>query len=603
MMPKLETVKSGMRVHNVKTNLVGRTRNERIISQEEWKKSVAPLLDLLLKDPRVKTHKGLIGQWVVQYLGNDDHMYEFFTRNWKHARADAAVNVRSYVFNGVKDREMMKVFRGIQTEEELENLRTGLLKDFENKKYRNAFKDELLRQIEKYPLAEQREIALFAPSTIYCAEESAFVSINTNYYGQLKSKSSLGPLEEMLTRKARLDREGRIVNKKDVWVSMHAGAVEYVTAKGQKKGIVLIAPTGTGKSTQGYGLVEAKPENKLHSDDWAFVNLDTLEVVISENQFYMRTNIAEIYPHLIPLLVNEPLENVAFSPDIVQLLETFESADDLRRGIEEGRVKPDAYRKIVEQMIENNDARSLIDPRMMVGEEKFIETTSLSHLFLLKRDFDDCLILKNLTAEETEVIMTSNDNVYNHVYGQLDCDGYGIPTKRTTEIYYNPYLCVVEVDRGKGKIGVLDQIRIEAYRTLARSQGVTVSWINTRLPANQTQLCIRKFLEGGVDEIRLIKGFEIEESLRKRLQLTPKEKPPVEGRRKIDLIGLYDETQEEVEVVAFFSGGRLVDAFSLVKSGKARQQLRSCSEGTPEDFFRKNESISARELLRHTDNA
>ena len=217
----------------------------------------------------------------------------------------------------------------------------------------------------------------------------------------------------------------------------------------------------------------------------------------------------------------------------------------------------------------------------------------------MKRDFDDCLILKNLTPEEMEVIMTSRDNVCNHVYGRFDSDGYGIPTKCTTEIYYNPYLCVVEVDRENGRIGELDKIRIEAYRNLARSEGVTVSWINTRLPANQTQLCIRKFLEGEIDGIRTIKGFEIEESLCRRLGLSKRQKEALEGRRKIDLTGLYDESGQEVEVVGFYAGGELVEALAFLKSGKAEEQLRACSEGKPEDFLRRNEAISARELLRH----
>ena len=587
-----------MQIHNVKTNLVGRTRNERIISREEWKKSIEPALTRLLQSAPVKKHKALIGHWVVEYTGNNDHMYEFFTLNWKTASPDAPVHVRSFIVSGIKDREAMMAFRGVHSEAELEALRQQFLKDLENKKYRSAFKDEKLREIEKYSPEEQRTIALFAPSTIYCAEESVFVSLNTNYYGQLKSKSSLGPLEEILTRKAKLNDRGEITNPNDVWISMHAGAVEYITASGQKKGIVLIAPTGTGKSTQGYGLVEARPENKLHSDDWAFVNIGNRQVLISEDQFYMRTNIAEIYPHLIPLLVYKPLENVAFTPEIIKLLESFESTEDLRRGIEDGRVSPEQYRLIIEQMIENNDARSLIDPRLMVGEKKFIETMTLNNLFLLKRDFDDCLILKNLTADEMAVIMTSRDNVHNHVYGQSDPDGYGIPTKRTTEIYYNPYLCVVEVDRENGKIGPLDQIRIEAYRMLVRSQGVKVSWINTRLPAHQTQLCIRKYLEGGVDEVRVIKGFEMEESLRKKLKLSLKEKPSSDGRRKIDLLGLFDETGQEVETVAFFFQGKLLEALALSKSGKGNQQLRSYSEGSPEDFLRRNESVKARELLR-----
>ncbi len=547
----------------------------------------------------MKTHKALIGDWVVQYTGNDEHMYEFFTRNWKKAPPNASVHVRSFVLNHVTDREAMKAFRGVRNEEDLEKLLANLLKDFENPKYRNAFKDPKLREIEKYSHEEQLEIALFAPSTLYSSEEAAFVSINTNYYGQLKSKSSLGPLEEILTRKARLNEEGRIANPEDVWISMHAGAVEYITQEERKKGIVMIAPTGTGKSTQGYGLVEAKPENRLHSDDWLFVNVGTREVLLSEDQFYMRTNIAEIYPRLIPLLVGQPLENVAFTEEIIRLIESFKSTEDFREGIENGRVRPEDYHKIVEQMIENNDARSLIDPRVMVGEEKFIEKIKMTNLFLLKRDFDDKRILRNLTPREMEIIMTSKNNVHNHVYGEFDYDGYGIPTKRTTEIYYNPYLCIVEVDREEEKIGPLDQIRVSAYKALARSDRVTVSWINTRLPAGQTQLCLRKFLEGGIDEIRVIKGMEIDETLRRNLKLTKKTKPSLDGRRQMDETGLYDETQQEVEVVAFFSGGLLIEALALLKSGRAGNQLRSCTGGSPEVFLIKNEEISARQLLRH----
>lgn len=587
-----------MRIHNTLTNLVGRTRNERIVSQKEWRTFIFPLIERLLK-PSAKSHKALIGHWVVEYLGNDEHMYEFFSRNWKKAPPHACVHVRSYVLNHVTDPQAMRILRGVQVEADLEKLLTNLLKDFENPTYRNAFKDPRLREIEKFSREEQLEIALFAPSTIYCSQETAFVSINTNYYGQLKSKSSLGPLEEILTRKACLNESRQIENPADVWLSMHAGAVEYTPQNGEKKGIVMIAPTGTGKSTQGYGLVEAKPQNKLHSDDWLFVNLETREVLASEEQFYMRTNIAEIYPHLIPLLVNQPLENVTFTEDIVRKIESFISGEDFQRAVEEGRLSAEDYSKIAAPMIENKDARSLIDPRMMVGEEKFVERIQITNLFLLKRDFDDCLVLKNLTPREMEIILTSKNNVYNHVYGERDWDGYGIPTDRTTEIYYNPYLCVVEVDRENEKIGFLDQIRIAAYKFLARLPQVTVSWINTRLPAGQTQLCIRKFLEGGIDEIRVLKGAEISENLLQRLQLRKKLKPSLEGRRKMDEIGLYERTEQEVEVVGFFERGLLIEALALLKSGKAANQLRSYTGGSPEVFLIRNEEIQPRQLLRH----
>jgi hypothetical protein len=586
-----------IKIRNVITNMVGRTRTERFVTHETWQKEVLPVLDSLLRGPETKIHKALIGRWVVEYIGNDPHMYEFFVKNWKQAFPKSEAQIKSYVVTRIRNREAMKSLLGLHTEEDLKVRLESLLEAIRDKKYRSTLRDETLRDIEKYPLNEQIDIALFAPATVYSAHDRSFVSLNTNYYGQLKSKSTLGPLEEYLTRQAKVNHQGRITNPEKVWLSMHAGCVEYVPHRGRRRGIVIIAPTGTGKSTHGYGLVDAKKENRLHSDDWVFVNLATREVLISENQFYMRTNIAGIYAHLIPLLVCQPLENVSLTDDMVQLLEQFESAEELRKAIEDGRIPSDVYEKLREQMIQTNAARSLIDPRLMVGRKKFIEKTKLTDLFLFKRDYDSSMVLQILSEDEMIDVLTSSGNVFNYDYGKSDPDGYGIPLMRTTEVYYNPYLCTVEMDREKGIIGKLDQVRVEAYRALFRHKGMTVSWLNTRLPAPQTQFCIRKFLEGGIDSIRLEKGRGIEDALLKILGLVRKDKPAIPGRRPEDLIGFFDDRGREVEIVGFYAQGKLLEAVAFLKSGKEGPQLVSYSAGSPEEFFSRHEPIAARKLL------
>jgi hypothetical protein len=499
-----------IKIHNTLTNVVGRTKTERLVTKDVWQREVLPAAQALLKSG-AKSHKALIGKWIISLLCNDDHMHEFFVKNWKPAPANAEPHVQCLVINGVKDRASMMAMLGLKTDADLRAHRDGFLKALEDKKFRGGLRDPKLSNIEKYPDAEQIEIALFSPATVYCSDLYSFLTLNTNYYGQLKSKSSLGPLEEHLIRKANCAAGGTIQNPKDVWLSMHAGCNVYHTNKKEQRGIVIIAPTGTGKSTHGYGLVEAKKENRLHSDDWAFVNIGTREVLISENQFYMRTNIAEIYPHLIPLLVNEPLENVNFSPDIVTLLETFKSPADVAAAIKDGRISQEQYAKITAQMIENNSARSLIDPRLMVGD-KFTEHTIATDIFLMKRDYESSMIVERVDEDKMIEIMTSKGNVFNYVYGKVDENGYGIPQSRTTEIYYNPYLCDCRVDMEKGIVGELDKVRIEAYRTLARS-GVKIAWMNTRLPASQMQQCIRKYLEEDYTLIELQKSDKSEETV------------------------------------------------------------------------------------------
>jgi len=596
---------SSRKISNAMTNITGRTRTERIVSAKEWRRVLRPLLDRMLKESgdRTRCHKALIGRWAVEYVGNDPHMYEFFSKNWKAADAKVPASITSLVVNGISDREIMKTLLGFSSEAEVDRHTKALLEEFDkNAKYHSNFRDPKLQRIRELPVNDQREAALFAPATLYSPEDSCFASLNTNYYGQLKSKSSLGPLEEFLIRKAQADKTGRITNPSEVWLSMHAGCVEYATETRGRRGIVLIAPTGAGKSTQGYGLVLAKRENRLHSDDWVFVNLATREAISSEIQFYMRTSIAEIFPHLVPLLVRQPLENVPFSPETVRLIESFDSPQALERAVADGRISRAEYRRLVAEMIENNAARSLIDPRLMVGAEKFIEKTTLTDFFLLKRDYDSSMVLSVIGPEQMVEVLTSKENVFNYEYGKLDPDGYGIPQKRTTEIYYNPYLCICEADREKGRLGELDRLRVEAYRTLAGQNGVTVTWVNTRLPANQTQFCLRRFLEGGIDEVRLEKGPLAAPGLIQKLGLLAKDKPAFLGRRAADLVGIFDPRGCEVEVIGFYSKGTLQEAAAFLKGNAENKEnkssdLVSYSHGNAEIFFKRYAALGARELL------
>lgn len=546
-----------MKIHNVLTNLVGRTKTERIVDGATWDSQILPVIQNFLKQ-NSKSHKSLIGQWVVELIGNDEHMHEFFSKNWKTAAPNVPAVIHCYVITGLKDKQVMMALLGLKTPEDVCCHRDRFIQALADKKFRAGIRDPELSNIEKVPDEKQQELALFSPATVYCSETHSFLTLNTNYYGQLKSKSSLGPLEEYLIRKAKMDAHGRLLNPEEVWLSMHAGCNEYATDHGKKRGIVLIAPTGTGKSTHGYGLVEAKKQNKLHSDDWVFVNVKTREVIISEERYYMRTNIAEIYPHLIPLLVNEPLENVAFTPEMVALLEKFKSPKDLEQAIAGGRVTQEQYRKIVEQMIENNSSRSLIDPRIMVGD-KFTERTQLTDFFLMKRDYDSLMLVQKINPAHMIEILTSAENVFNYTYGKKDLDGYGIAQSRSTEIYYNPYLCVCEVDRAKNSYGPLDRIRIESYRLLSSHPDVRTAWINTRLPVGQMQTCLRRYLEEDYDLIEVQKGEKVSADILKRLNLTRKSKPPLEGRRAVDLTGFFTAEDKEVEIVFFFREGQVKD--------------------------------------------
>jgi hypothetical protein len=104
-------------------------------------------------------------------------------------------------------------------------------------------------QVTVYALgrvADQQEAAYYSRQT------NTIVFFNTSYYGQLKSWV--------------LGAVGRVLAEEWGIHSIHGACVE----KGGR-GVLYIAPTGTGKSTSSYGLQATYPDTRFHSDDWVYV--------------------------------------------------------------------------------------------------------------------------------------------------------------------------------------------------------------------------------------------------------------------------------------------------------------------------------------------
>ena len=103
-------------------------------------------------------------------------------------------------------------------------------------------------QVTVYALGgvpDQQEAAYYSRRT------STIIFFNTAYYGQLKSWV--------------LGAVGRVLAEEQGIHSIHGACVEK-----DGRGVLYIAPTGTGKSTSSYGLM-SYPRTRFHSDDWVYV--------------------------------------------------------------------------------------------------------------------------------------------------------------------------------------------------------------------------------------------------------------------------------------------------------------------------------------------
>lgn len=293
----------------------------------------------------------------------------------------------------------------------------------------------------------------------YSREANTIIFFNTAYYGQLKSWV--------------LGAVGRVLAEEYGIHSVHGACVEL-----DKKGVLYIAPTGTGKSTSSYGLMD-RPGARFHSDDWVYirytyrskdgrllaplaiatgdgeevrgfrvfrwleeqgvaqpvaklqglapdnsileVNVQELDLsqppqalaYISEKVFYLRSNIVENFPLAAYELLHSKFENCPeISPRFLEEREgliqhlaqqLFEhSTPQAQKYVQDlGR---ETVERLLARMIVFNNARAMLTiGNIFGGERAFLnpmQAVDLKTVFLLKRNFQEAVVLENLDEEE-----------------------------------------------------------------------------------------------------------------------------------------------------------------------------------------------------------
>ena len=194
------------------------------------------------------------------------------------------------------------------------------------------------------------------PYAYYNAESKTAVFVNTAYYGMVRGWA-LGIVGEISER----------------LYDIHSVRANCLEVKGE--GVLIIGPTGTGRSTLAYGMLEDE-RVRLHSDDWVFIRYRGDEAIadISERKFYMRTNLVEHLPRFEHVFTRSKCENVA---------ETMEAHD-------RGRCKLGDDCPLERNgpycMVGFSNARAMVDPNWVVPPGGYVRRSRIKHVIILKRD-------------------------------------------------------------------------------------------------------------------------------------------------------------------------------------------------------------------------
>jgi hypothetical protein len=175
--------------------------------------------------------------------------------------------------------------------------------------------------------------------------KTAFL-VNVDYYGWIKSIA--------------LAVAGDVLEDEHRIYSVHGAAIDI-----EGRGVSLIAPSGTGKTTHSWGLLRLK-NARLVSDDWYFVRLSSREPIAfgSEKNCYIEADIGKIW--------NE-------------------------------------YERLVDKAHFDKEGRAVVNVRWIVGSGGVIPLTTMRDIILLKRDPTDSKIVTNLSTDEALEYVTKND--------------------------------------------------------------------------------------------------------------------------------------------------------------------------------------------------
>ncbi len=175
--------------------------------------------------------------------------------------------------------------------------------------------------------------------------KTAFL-VNVDYYGWIKSLA--------------LAVAGDVLEDEHRIYSVHGAAIDL---KG--KGVSMIAPSGTGKTTHSWGLLSVK-DARLVSDDWYYVRLEEgLPLAFSsEKNSYVEADIGKIW----------------------------------------GR-----YEELVKRVQFDPQGRAVMNVRWIVGSGGVIPMTTIQNIILMKRDPNDKELTRGLGEEEALKYLLAND--------------------------------------------------------------------------------------------------------------------------------------------------------------------------------------------------
>jgi hypothetical protein len=250
------------------------------------------------------------------------------------------------------------------------------------------------------------------PSAYYCPELRTSLFVNTEYYGQCKSWA--------------LGMAAAILEKEANTLSIHGATALY---KG--KGVVIVAPTGTGKTTQSFKIF-MNDEGKICGDDWAYVQFPhspsgPLVARQPERALYMRSECQREQGWLSEVFDRSMNENITTKKEECEYPEGEQGCSLTERKCVFNEGRHWCYYSF-------GNSRVLVRREDILGPHKVVDEVPINLVVLLRRD-DHSPAEVQLTPDQAIEVLRKGE--YMVLPGAGPKEKWG---STSYEPWYNPYL-------------------------------------------------------------------------------------------------------------------------------------------------------------------
>jgi hypothetical protein len=263
------------------------------------------------------------------------------------------------------------------------------------------------------------------PSAYYCPELRTALFVNTEYYGQCKSWA--------------LGMAAAILEKESNTLSIHGATALYMG-----RGVVIVAPTGTGKTTQSFRIF-MNDQGKICGDDWAYVRFPSPALAPSsplvarqpERSLYMRSESQKVQNWLRRVFDRSMNENVTTRKDDCEY-----PAGEHGCSLTGNRCVFDDGEGCCYYSFGNS--RVLVKREEILGPDKVVDEIPINLVVLLRRDDHSPAEVK-LTPEHAISILQKGEYMVLPGAGPKELWG-----TTSFEPWYNPYLLEPDDERQAG---------------------------------------------------------------------------------------------------------------------------------------------------------